>query len=666
MVPGIGPQRALALQAIGVHTLHDVLWCLPICDGNPPPVIDTGPLPPASAVQVCVRHVKARPSFGRGRRGGLETTWERADGRAISARFFAAGFLRQHLIAGEWYLLEGKTDRSKGDCLLHPSFTHLPGGILADLPTESGCRVRYRIPEGLGDKVWATLIGNALSIALACPDPLTNQPSSDYAQLFSTAHQPATPEVFEVARAQLARFECAALAWRLRQRRQKVIGHHGRAWRWDGLIDQRARQRLPFTLTPGQDEALAAIRQDLQAPQPMYRLLQGDVGSGKTALAFLAMLAVVADSSQAYLLAPTAILAHQHFTFIKACLLGSRVQVALVTGATTASERAAICAQLAEGSCHILIGTHAILGDDLQPASLGLVVIDEQHKFGVEQRATLLQRRGPCQTWHPDLLLMTATPIPRSLALTVFGDLVVTRISGKPPGRGQVRTSLQLWKKTSDVVAHLKATPHQQTFIICPLREDSDAIEAANAEDIAAALSKQWPNQVGLVHGGLRDHDKNHALAQFAAGHTRMLVATTVIEVGIDIPEAECLMVLDAHRFGLATLHQLRGRIGRGHRDGICQLWYRDNQDAERLHTLIDNDDGIAIAEADLRARGPGALLGTSQHGSLRLRVADLSKDLALLAEVSAEVDQAIQRGQTMPIGLQRLAPTASPELDGG
>ena len=553
---------------------------------------------------------------------GLEAMLARADGVALAARFFNAGYLRRLLIAGEWYLWEGPIEAGKTPVLQHPSFQHLPAGEATVVPVESGCRVAYRLPEGVGERIFAGLVQQLLATHLPlCRDPAGDLADGVWQQHVRDLHQPGDAEVHEAARRMLASRELLALAWRLHTKRRLVTQHRALAVPWSDEVQTRALARLPFALTPGQTVAVAEIRQDLQAALPMYRLLQGDVGSGKTALALLAALAVIAAGGQAVLLAPTAVLADQHARFVARCLDGTRVVCGLLTSGTVARDE--LLREVVAGRCHLLIGTHAVFESEVRFARLQLVIIDEQHKFGVAQRASLVAKAGP--DLHPHLLLMTATPIPRTLALTAFGDLAVSRIVGRPPGRAAVTTRV-IAGGLAQVEAELR---RGQALIVCPLRE-AGISDGANAEDVAVQLQTRHDG-VDLLHGAMSETAKLAAMDKFRLGTTRILVATTVVEVGVDVPTLAVLAVLDAERFGLAQLHQLRGRLGRGDIPGLCLLVHRPSAEARRLAILAATDDGLAIAESDLQERGPGALMGTDQHGILRLRVADLQRDLDLL-----------------------------------
>ena len=657
---GIGPARAATLAAHGLETAWDVLHAVPRCLGEPPPLVESGVIPRGAAVRVRARLLNARPSFarGRGRGMGLDATFVRADGTPLRARFFNAGYLRKHFLANEWYLLEGRADEVAANTLLHPAFVHLAGGETSPLPAEPGCRVAYHLPEGFAERGFQALVEACFAALPLMTDPAGELPDADYQAVLAHLHRPTTAEAHERARRVLAARELLALALRLQERRRTLVAVPGQAWAFSDDVQRRALARLPFALTPGQAAALHEIRADLRAAQPMYRLLQGDVGSGKTALALVAALAVIADGGQVLLLAPTAVLAQQHHAFITRCLQDSRVRLGVLTGGAARGDRQRLLENLAGHRLDLLIGTHALLEEGVRCARLGLAIVDEQHKFGVEQRAALLARGATDQGIQPDLLLMTATPIPRTLALTAFGDLAVSRITGKPPGRAAVSTTVLPGTSEGALDAPLREclADGGRAFVICPLRDESEKVAAFDATRVHRHLVKVFgADQVALLTGALAEDDKLAVLSRFARGEATILVATTVVEVGIDVPQATVMAVLDADRFGLAALHQLRGRIGRGDRAGRCLLFHRGAEGGTRLAILAASDDGLAIAEADLAERGPGHLLGTDQHGALRLRIADLARDLDLLQDAHQRATTRMASGLPTPPHLARF-----------
>ncbi len=661
-LPGIGPKRAAAFAAAGLHTVWDLLHHVPRCAGEAPAELAAGPLPRNAMLQVRgrVERVGLR-HIGR-RRSVVEARLLREDATPFTARFFNATYLRERLIVGEWYLFEGRSDRRQAATLNHPRFTHLARGAADPTAARSGCDLAYRLPPGIGEAALRRAIDHALEHHLTTiDDPAGAMAPAAYHQLLLQLHRPERRDAHEAARAAVAQRELLALAWLLQTRRSRVTGRPGRAWRWNALIHEHALARLPFRLTPGQHQACAQIRHDLQAAAPMYRLLQGDVGSGKTALALLACLAVIADGAQALFLAPTAVLAQQHHDFCHACLAGSRVSLGLLTGGTPPAQRERLLARLAAGELDLLIGTHTLLEDRVRTAELGLAVIDEQHKFGVAQRSRLVAKADDAAAKQVDLLVLTATPIPRTLALTLFGDLAVSSITGRPPGRRGVDTHCARYSLPALETAIAEALAADgRAFVVTALVEGSERVEAVDAVTLAQALAQRFdPAEVGLLHGALSETDKLAQLAAFKAGTTRILVATTVIEVGVDVPEANLMAVCDAERFGLAQLHQLRGRIGRGRLPGRCLLLYRHRDRAQRLEVLAQTGDGLRVAEADLADRGPGEFLGTRQHGLPTLAVADLERDAQLLQTAHDQVRAAIAAGQPMPGGLARFLPEA-------
>jgi len=407
-----------------------------------------------------------------------------------------------------------------------------------------------------------------------------------------------------------------------------------------GDIAARIRSALPFTLTAAQETALTEIHADMAQPTRMLRLLQGDVGSGKTVVALLAMARAVESGAQAAFMAPTDLLARQHFASIAPLAEAAGISAVLLTGRDKGSDRAAALAALAEGRAQIAVGTHALFQDDVAFSRLGLAVIDEQHRFGVRQRL-MLSDKGR----DTDLLVMTATPIPRTLMLAAYGDMDSSRIAERPPGRLPIDTRLVALSRLGDVVDGVRraVASGRQVYWVCPLVEGDEETPLTSVEERAAALAQVLGKEaVGLAHGRMKGPERDAAMQDFLAGKTRVLVATTVIEVGVDVANASVIIVEHAERFGLAQLHQLRGRVGRGTAASSCILLYGSLSETaqERLTTLRATDDGFAIAEADLRLRGAGELLGTRQSGLPEFRLADLAAHADLLAIARADAER--------------------------
>lgn len=393
---------------------------------------------------------------------------------------------------------------------------------------------------------------------------------------------------------------------------------------------------LPFHLTGAQEKVWQEIIQDLSRTYPMNRLLQGDVGSGKTVIAALAALHAIDHGCQAAIMAPTEILAEQHFRKLKLWLEPLGVKIAWLTGSLKAKEKREAQDQIASGSAHLVIGTHALIQEGVEFAKLGFAVIDEQHRFGVKQRLQLQQKIDDVEI-HCHQLMMSATPIPRTLAMTFYADLEVSVIDELPPGRSPVVTKLVKNERRPEVVNGLlsELAKGRQVYWVCPLIEESDTLQLKTAVETHEALVKALPNvKIGLVHGRLKSQEKNSVMQSFVSGDVQILVATTVIEVGVDVPNASLMVIEHAERFGYAQLHQLRGRVGRGSAESVCILLYGQELSLaakERLQTLKETQDGFVIAERDLALRGPGELLGSKQSGDAMLRFIDLQKEQWLI-----------------------------------
>jgi len=420
----------------------------------------------------------------------------------------------------------------------------------------------------------------------------------------------------------------------------------------DDRVRESARRVLPFRLTSGQRQALKEIVDDLQRPQPMNRLLQGDVGAGKTIVALLAALVAMENKFQVAFMAPTEILADQHYLTIRRLLDASRFRVVTLTGSMTPAKRREVYAELASGAAQLVVGTHALAEDPLDFRDLGLIIIDEQHRFGVLQRATL-RAKGV----NPDVLVMTATPIPRTLALTAYGDLDVSVIRDLPPGRQPIRTLARSEARRDEVyaLAHRELEAGRQAYVIYPLVEESDKVDLRAATKMVDHLQTEvFPAyRVALLHGRLKQDEKDRVMAAFARGDVHVLVSTTVVEVGVDVPNATMMIVEHAERFGLSQLHQLRGRIGRGARASTCVLLYQapmsENARA-RLDTLVHTTDGFTIAEKDLALRGPGDFFGTRQSGLPTLRVGDLLRDHTMMEDARREAVGWLDAGGAAPL----------------
>jgi ATP-dependent DNA helicase RecG len=525
----------------------------------------------------------------------------------------------------------------------------------------------YRLTEGLPAKTLSNAAQRALARLSDLPEWqdakfVAARRWSSFKDAMHAAHTPKRTQDLEPlapSRARLAFDELLANQLALELVRKRQRSQKGRVLAGKGDRDARVRNTLPFALTAAQEQALAEILRDMAAPNRMQRLLQGDVGAGKTIVAMLAILTAVEAGTQAALMAPTEILARQHFAGLSPLAEAAGARMRILTGRERGSARDEILSELAEGETDIIVGTHALFSEGVDFHNLGLAVVDEQHRFGVHQRLKL-QGKGDAPV---DVLVMTATPIPRTLALTAYGDMDVSRITGLPPGRKPVDTRLISSERLDEVVARLRRAiaRGQRAFWVCPLVEESEKLDLSAAEERARTLGEALGIEVGLAHGRMKPAERDSAMERFRAGETKVLVATTVIEVGVDVPEATIMVIEHAERFGLAQLHQLRGRVGRGSGRSTCILLYQaplGELAKARLSTIRDTNDGFVIAEEDLRLRGAGELLGTLQSGTPLFRLADLAVHADLLATarddarmiVEKDPDLASERGQALRV----------------
>ncbi len=649
---GVGPKRADLLGRLGLLTLHDLLYYLPKDYQDRTQITPISELKFGSKATIKGRvlDVSLRPL--RGRRSVLEVLISDDTGTII-ATWFNQPFLRDRFRKGQGLSLHGKIKGYKYLEILNPEFESLEP---EEEPTLSTNRIVpvYPLTEGLGQGYLRRLIKKALDEHAPYFEEILPELLHKLRHLvpieeaIKEVHFPTSMEAMKKARRRLAYEELFLLELTLALRRGRIKQEEGYAFKVGPNVDNHIRRLFPFKLTGAQESVLKEIRKDMESPRPMNRLLQGDVGSGKTVIALYAMLAVVANGFQAAFMAPTEILAEQHYRTLQRYLAHSRVRISLLIGGTPNKYKKEGLEALSRGEIDIAVGTHALISRDVHFKQLGLVVIDEQHKFGVLQRAEL-RRKGH----RPDVLVMTATPIPRSLSLTLFGDLDISVIDEMPPGRIPVKTLWITRRKLPEAYEFIRARLREgrQVFVVYPLIEESEKLDLRSAKEGAELFKKCFPEfKVELLHGRMNSADKERIMLAFRENRTQLLVSTIVIEVGIDVPNATVMIIEHAERFGLAQLHQLRGRIGRGAEQSYCLLFAEPSspEAKKRLEVFTRTNDGFDIAEEDLKLRGPGELFGTRQHGLVDFRVADLVKDLPLLAQAREDAFRLAETDPTL------------------
>lgn len=654
-LPGVGPVRAESLQRLGIETVEDLLWHLPRDLVDLTEVRRVGELEPDILQTVRGEVVELDDRRIRGGRRMASVVIDSGD-EFLKATWFNQSWVLGKVRHGDAVLFSGKPKRRAGRWeMTHPRIQVIDAD---DLEAHGGLLPKYPLTDGVTMEVMRRVTRDAADRFVEhVEDPIPEAWWERFGvvglhEALAGVHRPESVDDYIAARRRLIFDDLLEFLLGLALRR--------RAWREarrsprlpvSAKIDSRIRRRFPFELTGGQERAVGEIVADLDDDHAMHRLLQADVGAGKTAVALYAMLVAIAAEHQAVLMAPTELLARQHWQTIEGLLEGSRVDRVLLTGNLSAAARRETLQRIAAGDIQLIIGTHAVIQQDVAFASLGLAVIDEQHKFGVIQRSRFTDEDREVS---PHVLVMTATPIPRSLCLTQFGDLDVTTIDDLPPGRQPVVTSV-IWDDATRQKAwgfvREQVTAGRQAFVVCP------RIDAGEETGEGMGVEQTWQRlgenelagiSIGLVHGRLDIDEKTAAMQDFRDGRTRVLVATTVVEVGVDVPNATLMVVHQAERFGLSQLHQLRGRIGRGSYQGYCFLMAgrQDETAAARLEVLDQHADGFSVAEADFLLRGPGDVLGVRQHGELPLRVADLVKDRELLEETRAIAFDLVRTGE--------------------
>lgn len=646
-VKGVGPSLAEALQRLGVATAEDLILHFPRDYQDRTHLTPISQLTDGETATVIARVASAD---SRKARTGITVTRVvvEDDTGLVSLVFFNQRYLQDQFtrLRGRQILIHGQPVRDRWDM----QFRSPDWEPLSEVDSPRRVLPIYPLCEGLTQGRLRRAIAAALDRCLhLMPEPIPHylrerRSLPDVWSALRGVHQPDSIEEMERARRRLVYEELLVLQVALAARRNALNREPGVQFPDAPTVAARFAQQLPFELTAAQQRVVQQITADMASPRPMNRLLQGDVGSGKTVVAACAIAAAVEAGYQAAVMAPTEILAEQHHRVFRNLLEPFGVRVSLLIGSLSAAERQAAYQAVATGQSHVAIGTHALIQEGVAFGNLGLVVIDEQHRFGVVQRASL-RAKGV----NPDVLVMTATPIPRTLALTVYGDLDVSIIDEMPPGRRPVRTH---WKRAGDrqkVYEGIRrlVSEGRQAYIVCPLVEESEKLAAQAATDLAERLQREvFPDlKVGLLHGQMRPAEKDAAMDDFRAGRTHVLVTTTVIEVGVDVPNASVMVVEDAERFGLAQLHQLRGRVGRGEHQSYCVLLgdARTPEGEARLQVMASTTDGFRIAEEDLHLRGPGEFYGTRQSGLPSLRIANIVRDLGVLEQAREDAQQLVE-----------------------
>lgn len=639
---GLGPKTVKNFAALGVTLPRDLLFLLPHSgtDRSRKSSLRDVTLPATVTVEVEVGSHFPPPSRGRPYR--IMVRDEKLEFVLI---YFHAKteFLQSLLPTGQRRIVSGKAE-------LFDGIAQMPHPDHVLRPEEAGLLPLYEPIYPLAAGITQKLVAKGVAASLArCPDLAEWIDPGQMAQTgwpnwhtaISAVHAPTGPQDIaptDPNRQRLAYDELFAHQLTLSLARASLRRGKGRSSLGTGALQSKVLESLPYPLTGAQTRAVAEIAGDLQSPLRMNRLLQGDVGSGKTLVAFLALLIAVEAGGQGVMMAPTELLARQHFEALAPLARAADVRLELLTGRDKGLDRATKLEDLATGRIPILVGTHAVFQKDVEFHDLRLAVVDEQHRFGVAQRMEL-GAKGQAA----DVLVMTATPIPRSLALASFGDMDVSVLDEKPPGRKPIKTALVATDRIDEVVSHLAqaVAEGRQAYWVCPLVEDSEVMDYASAEARFAALRAiLGEGVVALVHGQLPPAEKDAAMARFASGQAKVLVATTVIEVGVNVPNATIMVIERAEIFGLAQLHQLRGRVGRGSAHSTCLLLYQaplSLTGKRRLQTIRDTEDGFRIAEEDLAMRGAGDLIGTAQSGLPRFRIADLERQSALMAVAQSD-----------------------------
>ncbi len=648
---GIGNKTAEKLKRLGIATVQDVLFHLPLRYEDRTRITPIGSLQPFEPAVVEGIVELADIKFGRRRM----LLCRISDGTGfITLRFFHFSAVQKEGLA------RGRRIRCYGEVrngpqsleIVHPEYSFVEEN--ETMPVEETLTPIYPATEGVHQLTLRTLTDNALVLMQEMPlqellpAALCKRLSfPDLHEAINWIHRPPNDVSISMlmdekhpAKQRLVFEELLAHQISMKQLRQRARKHHAPVIKEKNRLEAKLLETLPFVLTKAQQKVIGEIKDDLAKSFPMQRLVQGDVGCGKTLVAVMAALSVVEAGMQAAVMAPTEILSEQHFNNFCQWLQPLGIHITWLTGKQKVAERRQAQEEIVTGKAQIVVGTHALFQEDVSFNNLGLIVIDEQHRFGVHQRMAL-REKGKNGQQYPHQLIMTATPIPRTLAMTAYADLDVSVIDELPPGRKEVETIVVSNDRRDEIVArvHHACKEGRQAYWVCSLIEESEALQCQAASDTAVLLQDCLPKlKVGLIHGRMKPNDKEQVMSAFKQGEIDLLVATTVIEVGVDVPNASLMVVENSERFGLAQLHQLRGRVGRGSEKSSCVLMYQaplSENSRTRLAVMRETSDGFKIAQRDLEIRGPGEVLGTRQTGMMQFHIADLIRDQALIPDAN-------------------------------
>ncbi|MDK2903707.1 MAG: ATP-dependent helicase RecG [Clostridiales bacterium] len=649
-IKGVGSRRARLLNKLDIYTLADVIYHFPRDYEDRTEIMPISRWQSGQVVNIVCK-IAGPPRRIKPRAGLIISKIPIQDGTSSAyAVWYNQKFIEDKFVPGKWYFMRGKVNIGYGEIqLLNPQWEELSS---PDERGNEGLVPIYPSTADMSQKILRNIVKNALELVKGQWEeylPTELRERYDLAEInfaINNIHFPVDVRSLNIARRRLAFDElfCMQLGFysiKKKNDAQKV----GAPFRIHDIGLEAFIRRLPFALTGAQQRVLDEILADMSNTRPMNRLVQGDVGCGKTILAVLALYVAASNGYQGAMMAPTEVLAQQHFQTLQKFFDGYDISVALLSGNMGENKKNEVLEAIKDGRIDVVVGTHAVIQDNVGFHRLGLVITDEQHRFGVRQRAVLEKKGG-----NPHVLVMSATPIPRSMALIFYGDLDVSIVDEMPPGRQQVETFFipPSMRDRLYTFINQEISNGHQAYIICPLVEQSDAIDALSAQELYDQLKEKgiFGDSIGLIHGQMSANDKNEVMEAFKNGQISVLIGTTVIEVGVDVPNATVMVVENAERFGLAQLHQLRGRVGRGQHKSYCFLISNaGNSDAgRRLKIMTKLHDGFKIAEQDMQIRGPGQLLGLQQHGISELKLADIFSDIALLKQ-SKEAVQMLAEG---------------------